>query len=315
MKILDPMNDFVFKALFGKEDKTSKMLLVALLNDILLARGEDEIQSVTYLNPFNYKEFDTDKLSILDIKAVTDKGETINIEVQVRAEDNYRKRSLYYWSKAYGESIQEAETYDSLKKTIVINIMGYNAINESENLHTTFKVLEENEHFILLEDLQIHYLELPKLPNKKVDDLQGVELWLSFLKEAPKESNEIILKELRGRSEAMSTAIDKLQEISADDRMRELQRAREKSRLDMISRVKYAEKQAEERGMKRGLERGLERGMERGMERGLDQGRMEKAKELVKNGIAKGYSVEILKDITGLTEEDIEDVRLEILQE
>lgn len=202
MKILDPMNDFVFKALFGKEDKTGKMLLVALLNDILVPRGEDEIQSVTYLNPFNYKEFDVDKLSILDIKAVTDKEEIINIEVQVMAEDSYRKGSLYYWSKAYGESIQEAETYDSLKKTIVINIMGYNAISESENLHTTFKVLEEDEHFILLEDLQIHYLELPKLPDKGIDDLDGVELWLSFLKEAPKESNEIKLKELRGRSEA-----------------------------------------------------------------------------------------------------------------
>ena len=196
------MNDFVFKALFGKEDKTGKMLLVALLNDILVPRGEDEIQSVTYLNPFNYKEFDVDKLSILDIKAVTDKEEIINIEVQVMAEDSYRKGSLYYWSKAYGESIQEAETYDSLKKTIVINIMGYNAISESENLHTTFKVLEEDEHFILLEDLQIHYLELPKLPDKGIDDLDGVELWLSFLKEAPKESNEIKLKELRGRSEA-----------------------------------------------------------------------------------------------------------------
>ena len=136
------MNDFVFKALFGKEDKTSKMLLVTLLNDILVSKDEDKIQNVTYLNPFNYKEFESDKLSILDIKAITDKEETINIEVQVRAEDNYRKRSLYYWSKAYAESIREAETYDSLRKTIVINIMGYNAINESDNLHTTFKLLE-----------------------------------------------------------------------------------------------------------------------------------------------------------------------------
>ena len=257
MQMLDPMNDFVFKALFGKEDKTSKMLLVALLNDILVPTGEDKIQSVTYLNPFNYKEFDNDKLSILDIKAVTDKDETINIEVQVRPEDNYRKRSLYYWAKAYAESIHEAETYDSLKRTIVINIMGYNAINESDNLHTTFKLLEENEHFILLEDLQIHYLELPKLPDKNVDDLEGAELWLSFLKEAAKDSGKVKLNELRGRSEAMSAAIDKLQEISADDRMRELQRSREKARLDMISRVKYAEKQAEERGMEQGLERGI----------------------------------------------------------
>ena len=35
MRTLDPMMDLVFKALFGKEDKTSKELLMALLNDIL----------------------------------------------------------------------------------------------------------------------------------------------------------------------------------------------------------------------------------------------------------------------------------------
>ncbi len=262
MEKLNPMMDFVFKALFGKEDNESKMLLIELLNDILVPRGEDKIQDIKHLNPFNYKEFETDKLSILDIKAKTEKEEVINIEVQVKAEDNYRKRSLYYWSKAYAETIQEAESYRNLKKTIVINIMGYNAINESNSLHTTFKVLEEDEHFILLDDLQIHYLELTKLPDKEVKDLEGVELWLTFLKEADKKDNDARIEELRERSKAMSTAINKLEEISADERMRELYRAREKSRLDMKSKLEYAEHMAMERGMKRGLEQGIEQGIE-----------------------------------------------------
>lgn len=48
-----------------------------------------------------------------------------------------RKRSLYYWSKSYGETISEAETYESLKKTISINTMGYIEIKESGKIHTT----------------------------------------------------------------------------------------------------------------------------------------------------------------------------------
>lgn len=91
------MYDFVFKALFGREDKTSRKLLINLLNDILSAKGEDTISSVTYLNPFNYKEYESDKLSILDIKAKTEKGEMVNIEVQVKQENDYRKRSLTYY--------------------------------------------------------------------------------------------------------------------------------------------------------------------------------------------------------------------------
>jgi len=52
MKMISPMYDFVFKAMFGREDKTSKKLLIGLLNDILSSKGEDPICSVTYLNPF-----------------------------------------------------------------------------------------------------------------------------------------------------------------------------------------------------------------------------------------------------------------------
>lgn len=147
MKNLDPMMDLVFKALFGKEDKTSKELLIAFLNDVLSNEKQELIVDVSHLNPFNYKEFEGDKLSVLDIKAKTNSGEIINIEVQVRKEDNYRKRSLYYWSKSYGETILEAESYENLKKTIVINILGYIEVIESNKLHTIFKIMEQEEHF------------------------------------------------------------------------------------------------------------------------------------------------------------------------
>ncbi len=54
MKILSPMIDFVFKALSGRENQTSKMLLIDLLNEILKSKGEDTIVNLVYLNPFNY---------------------------------------------------------------------------------------------------------------------------------------------------------------------------------------------------------------------------------------------------------------------
>ena len=55
----------------------------------------------------------------------------------------------------------------------------------------------------------------------------------------------------------MSTAIDKLEEISADERMIEKYRAREKSRRDMIWLRVNAENRAKEAGMKQGLEQGI----------------------------------------------------------
>lgn len=303
MKRLDPMMDFVFKALFGKEDKVSKRLLVSFLNDIFVDKGQDKIESIVYLNPFNYKEFEADKLSILDIKAKTDKNEIINIEVQVKSDKDYRKRSLYYWSKAYAESIQEAETYSSLKKTIVINIMGYNIITESDKIHTSFKVLEENDHFVLTEDLQIHYLELAKLPSKEIEDLEGLELWLAFLKEAGKEDSENKLEELKERSEIMKEVINELDVISADERMREVYRAREKYRLDMLSQLRQAEREAEEKGM----EKGMEKGIEQGLEKGIKEAKIDSLIKLLRIRFGE-IPVELEERIHGLSIEKLDEI-------
>ena len=284
MKLLNPMYDFVFKALFGREDEVSKELLIELLNDILRAKGEDLIVSVEYLNPFNYKEHEFDKLSVLDIKAKTDKGERVNIEVQVKQDNNYRKRSLYYWAKTYAETIGEGESYDSLKKTIVVNIMSYNAINESEKLHTHFKLLEREENFTLTEDLQIHYLELPKLPeDKEIEELEGVELWIAFLREAGKEGNEVKLKKLKERSEVMTKAMESLETVSSDEKMLEAYRAREKARRDEISKLAYAEK----------------------------QGRIKTAKKL----FIMGLDISMIEKATELTKEELKEIEKEVKSE
>ena len=312
MRTLDPMMDLVFKALFGKEDKTSKELLIALLNDILANGDKNKIVDISHLNPFNYKDFEGDKLSILDIKARTDLGEIINIEIQIRKDDNYRKRSLYYWAKSYGETILEAEEYETLKRTIVINILGYVEIVESEKLHSIFKIMEVEEHFPLIEDLEIHYLETPKLEKKEIEELNKVELWLEFLKEGGKEANELRLKSLMERSEVMARAINKLQEISADEKMREAYKAREKARLDMVSRLKYARREGREEGREEGKVVGIEEGKVIGIEEGkvigIEEGRKQRDRELAKKLLADGLDMELVAKYTDLSLEEIKEI-------
>lgn len=215
-----------------------------------------------------------------------------------------RKRSLYYWSKSYGETISEAETYESLKKTIVINILGYTEIKESGKIHTRFKIMEQEEHFNLLEDLEIHYLELPKLPRKKIEDLDDVELWLDFLKESPRKGNSARLRELTGRSEIMGEAVNKLMEISADEKMRELAMSREKARLDMISRLKYAEN----KGRREGRQEGRREGRQEGLQEGMKKGRQELAKTM----LLDGEPLDKIAKYTRLSTEKIENIRKEL---
>ena len=78
--------------------------------------------------------------------------------------------------------------------------------------------MEVEEYFSLVDDLEIHYLELPKLDKKEIEELDQVELWLEFLKEGGKDDNQARLKKLMERSEVMTRVVNKLQEISADEK-------------------------------------------------------------------------------------------------
>ena len=63
--MINPRVDIAFKKIFGVEE--NKDILISLLNAII--SEEDQIDEIELLNPYNERNFQKDKLSILDIKA------------------------------------------------------------------------------------------------------------------------------------------------------------------------------------------------------------------------------------------------------
>ena len=64
---IDPKIDCVFKALLGSDE--NRNLLIHFLNAFLAQELNEPLVSVEILNPYNDKEFLSDKLSIVDVKA------------------------------------------------------------------------------------------------------------------------------------------------------------------------------------------------------------------------------------------------------
>jgi predicted transposase/invertase (TIGR01784 family) len=62
------------------------------------------------------------------------------------------------------------------------------------------------------------------------------------------------------------------------------------------------EKRGEKRGIKLGEERGIKRGEKRGVDKGIKEGKREDARRMK----ARGYPVEDIVDITGLSAEEVE---------
>lgn len=76
------------------------------------------------------------------------------------------KRSLYYWAELYSRQMVQRKAYDTLKDTIVINILNFDYLQETNEFHSIFRLLEETKHFLLTDALAMHFIEMPRLRQK-----------------------------------------------------------------------------------------------------------------------------------------------------
>jgi predicted transposase/invertase (TIGR01784 family) len=71
------------------------------------------------------------------------------------------QRTLFYWSKLFNGQLKTGERFQTLKKTITINIIDFNYIN-LERYHTVFLLRENDQPDYQLTDLlEIHFIDYP----------------------------------------------------------------------------------------------------------------------------------------------------------
>ena len=272
--------DLVVKRIFGNEN--NPRILISFLNAVI--KPKDLIQSVQIMNNDIDKESIEDKFSRLDIKAKTNKNELINIEIQIKDEHNMIKRSLYYWSKMFEGQLTEGQKYDTLAKTICINILNFKCLKTKE-AHSIYRLKEINTNEELTDLQEIHFIELPKLPkNEEIKDL--FDAWMEFIENPI--SNKLQKAEMT--IQEIKEAKNELLRLSANDKERMKYEDRRAALLDKVSALENAE----------------EKGIEIGKEIGKKEGEKNKAIEVAKNSLKAGLDIDTISSITGLDKNEIE---------
>jgi len=285
---LNPMIDYVFKKIFGREDH--KAILIRFLNDFL-AGESDRIVDLRVLNPINDKEYPKDKETTLDIKAKVSDGRYVNIEVQLMEDITMVKRTLFYWGETYTRQLGTGMVYHQLAETIMINILSYELLPHDE-IHSTYHITHDRNHQRLVEDLEIHFVELPKLlksPQKLSDE---IKTWLLFLTDP---GNKGLAKKSKEVKE-VEMAIDLLKEMSQS----------EEERMRAASRERFLRDKATlyESGRIKGLVEGEEIGLRKGEELGM--------KKIVVNMLKKGKDAESISESTDISIEMIKKIMREL---
>jgi predicted transposase/invertase (TIGR01784 family) len=292
LELLELRNDFVFKSFFT--DERNNRLLLHFVNSIL----GGSIKSLRLTDPTNTKKYSADKMSIMDLRATTELGEQINIEMQLERHTAFNERMLYYWAKLYSSQMKSSDSYGQLKKVIQIIISDFKML-PIRDIHSKFQLIEPMTGIVFSKHLEIHVIQLPKEQEKSLNDMNDLEKWLVFFK-----GNQDRKEEISMESSAFKEAFEEIRKLSMDPDTVQLAISREIALRDHIQRLEDAEKI--------GMELGLKRGMQQGREEGKTEGKAEGEKNAKIDVVLKLHGnsspISFIAEITGFSIEEINSI-------
>jgi predicted transposase/invertase (TIGR01784 family) len=297
MSKVNPKIDLVFKKLFGSEE--NKDILLSLINAVL--PDNEQVTEIKIKNPYNVSDYVEGKLSILDIKAEDAQGNLYDIEMQIKGTTFYGRRTLYYWAKIFGsqldylteEEIQAKEkkgrSYTDLNKCIVISLMDFQFFKD-ERYHRCFvlKDRETDETHIDLAYLDLYFVELEKFEQQHKAAKTLLDRWIKFLNNADFYSKDTLPDEL-AQVPSIKKASERLEVMYLDKKEREYYEAQQKRYLDETSRIREA--------------------VEKAVGEAVEQAELNRNIEIAKKAITEGFDNKIIGKLTGLTTEQIEQLR------
>ncbi len=158
---LNRINDYFIRYLFSHEGNEN--IALNFINSVFKDLDFETFNKIEILNPspkagsrLNIAENYDEKESIVDIKAITESGITVLIEIQARGNEDFIKRTLYYWAYNYSSSLNRGSFYDELKPTVSINITNF-ILTDEDKVHSCYILKELNNNKILTDHCQLHF--------------------------------------------------------------------------------------------------------------------------------------------------------------
>ncbi len=273
-KILLPTNDFIFKGIYGK--KGSERITEAFIKAFLdLEVTIDKLEDSKTLDIESVEK----KASILDVLLTNKDGSKINLEMQVGNYSNLEERFCFYGLELFTEQYKSGMRYEDVNKVLCVIILkdDYAKYANFDRYKMSWRFREEDYHDLILTDrIEFCIISLEKIKKKiangEISDKEKIAIWTKFLL-TPQKLKEEEMEE----NQEVKQANEKYNEMLGDDNTRRLALKRQLALMEMDSA----------RGD------------------GIKEGKKEDAKNMLK----ENFDIETISRITGLTKEEIEQLK------
>ena len=280
-RYLDPKTDIVFKKIFGEHPH----LLKSFLNAVLPLPEDHLIVSLEYLPSEQVPVIPAFKYTVVDVRCTDQQGRIFIVEMQIQWTTGFMQRMLFNASKAYVRQLQKGEQFHLLKPVYGLGLINTTFDQNEEDWYHHYKIVNVKKPAVEIKDLQLVFIELPKFKAKNFREKRLQVLWLRFISELNEKTNQapeewLETPEIKEALDLAEEAAYTPEELDAYDRY-----------WDAISIEKTLVGEAEIRGEIKGEK---------------------KAKELIAEKLlAKGDSLEEISALTGLTIDEILQIKSE----
>ena len=247
-----------------------------------------------------------DKFNRVDVKAKTESGEIIIVEVQLTKESDFFQRILFGTATAIREQTKRGRSYDSIKKVYSINIL-YIHFGEGDDYAyhgvTTFRGMTNKEAVLQLKtdnertymEKEAHRMTAPEevfpeyflLIVARFNEVAKtpIEEWMAYLKDG-------IIKD-NTETPGLQVAREKLAYMSMTDK----ERREYDDYMVSVHAAKDAFDTARSDGYVDGYYEGIKKGMAKRMKEGMEKGIENVARKMK----AKNMPFEVIAELTGLS--------------
>ena len=322
-KYLDPRADLTFKKIFGEH----KHLVISLLNAMLPLKEDEQVESIEYWPAEKVPDrMQAEKDSIVDVCCKDNKKREFIVEMQMTWTDSFKKRVLLNASKAYVAQSKKGDDYELLQPVYALNFVNENFMDDVDDYYHYFHLVHDKYTNQVIGGLHLIFVELKKFKPQTFSEKKMQVLWLRFLTEINDDTREVPAELLENAE--VSEALEIVERAAFDDgEMRaydkfwdnvSIQKTLDNARKREIEAANAAKREAEKavaeakeetEKAKEETEKAKEETEKAKEETEKAKEETEKAKEKMLDAArkmkAKGYALEDIAEITGLTVEQI----------
>ena len=275
-RYINPYTDYGFKYLFGTEP--NKDITLELVNALL--QGKEVIKSLTLLPAEQLGDTEEDRRSVFDIYCENEKGDKIIIEMQKADQPWFKDRSVYYSSFPIRSQGEKGKWLFGLKAVYTIGILNFvfdDDKDDTEYYHHIVQLMDVEKKEVFYDKLTYIYLEMPKFRKTEDELVTMADKWLYALKYLPE-----LLERPKALQERIFSKFFEVAEVAA------------------LSKEEYAKYWESEKIFYDNVGAFMA-----AQAKGRAEGAIETNRVNAKKMKAKGYAIDEITEITGLTAEEI----------